>query len=52
MLAAKGIVRFPEISRDGDTGNRAEYFLIGSLVSWVIALAAAFLVWWALSGVV
>lgn len=52
VLAAKGIVRFPEISRDGDTGNRAEYFLIGSLVSWVIALAAAFLVWWALSGVV
>jgi hypothetical protein len=52
VLAAKGIVRFPEISRDGDTGNRAEYFLIGSLVSWVVALAAALLVWWALSGVV
>jgi len=51
VLAAKGIVRFPEISRDGDTGSRAEYFLIGSLVSWVVALAAAFLVWWALSGV-
>ncbi|MEU4017174.1 hypothetical protein AB0E56_18095 [Microbacterium sp. NPDC028030] len=47
MLAAKGIVRFPEISRDGDTGARAEYFLVGSLVSWVIALGAAFLVWWA-----
>jgi len=47
VLAAKGIVRFPEISRDRDTGNRAEYFLVGSLVSWVIALAAAFLVWWA-----
>lgn len=46
MLAAKGIVRFPEISRDGETGARAEYFLVGSLVSWVIALAAAFLVWW------
>ena len=45
VLAAKGIVRFPEISRDGG-GDRAEYFLIGSLVSWVIALAAAFLVWW------
>jgi hypothetical protein len=52
VLAAKGIVRFPEISRDGDTGSRAEYFLIGSLVSWVVALAAAFLVWWALAGVV
>lgn len=47
MLAAKGIVRFPEISRDGETGARAEYFLVGSLVSWVIGLSAAFLVWWA-----
>ena len=47
VLAAKGIVRFPEISRDSAAGNRAEYFLIGSLVSWVIALAGAFLVWWA-----
>ncbi|MFH8251053.1 hypothetical protein ACH3VR_11855 [Microbacterium sp. B2969] len=46
ILAAKGIVRFPEISRDSAAGNRAEYFLIGSLVSWVLALAAAFLVWW------
>jgi hypothetical protein len=49
ILAAKGIVRFPEINRDSAAGNRAEYFLIGSLVSWVIALAAAFLVWWAFS---
>lgn len=46
VLAAKGIVRFPEISRDDDGGDRAEYFLVGSLVSWVVALAAAFLVWW------
>ena len=46
MLAAKGIVRFPEISRDGETGARAEYFLVGSLVSWVMALGVAFLVWW------
>lgn len=49
MLAAKGIVRFPEISRDGGSGARAEYFLVGSLVSWVVALGAAFLVWWAAS---
>ncbi|MGC0367751.1 hypothetical protein [Microbacterium sp. SLBN-111] len=48
VLAAKGIVRFPEISRDGDGGDRAEYFLIGSLVSWVTGLAAAFVVWWSL----
>ncbi|GLJ78642.1 hypothetical protein [Microbacterium imperiale] len=46
VLAAKGIVRFPEISRDDEGGDRAEYFLVGSLVSWVVALAAAFLVWW------
>lgn len=46
VFAAKGIVRFPEISRDSVAGDRAEYFLIGSLVSWAIALAAAFLVWW------
>ncbi|OZD55538.1 hypothetical protein CH252_06675 [Rhodococcus sp. 06-1477-1B] len=46
VLAAKGIVRFPEISRDRDDGDRAEYFLIGSLVSWVTSLAVAFLVWW------
>ncbi|MFE2774354.1 hypothetical protein [Microbacterium resistens] len=47
MLAAKGIVRFPEISRDGHSGARAEYFLVGSLVSWVVALGGAFLLWWA-----
>ncbi|MFI8633436.1 hypothetical protein ACIGEP_12650 [Microbacterium sp. NPDC077663] len=46
VLAAKGIVRFPEISRDSAIGTRAEYFLIGSLVSWVTALGAAFLLWW------
>ena len=48
MIAAKGIVRFPEISRDGENGDRAEYFLVGSMVSWVTALAAVFLVWWTL----
>jgi len=47
VIAAKGIVRFPEISRDGENGDRAEYFLVGSMVSWVTALVAAFLVWWA-----
>ena len=46
MLAAKGIVRFPEISKDGETGARAEYFLVGSFVSWVTALGGALLVWW------
>jgi hypothetical protein len=46
VFAAKGIVRFPEISRDAGSGNRAEYFLVGSMVSWALALAGAFLVWW------
>ncbi|MEO7122894.1 MAG: hypothetical protein ABI400_07205, partial [Lacisediminihabitans sp.] len=45
LVAAKGIVRFPEISRDGAGGSKAEYFLVGSLVSWGIAVALAGLVW-------
>lgn len=45
LLAAKGIVRFPEISRDGATGSKAEYFLVGSLASWAVALAGAGLIW-------
>lgn len=49
FVAAKGIVRFPEISSDRGTGNRAEYFLVGSTVSWVLALGAALLVWWAVA---
>jgi hypothetical protein len=45
LLAAKGIVRFPEISADGRRGSKAEEFLIGSLVSWTIAgLMVAYLV--------
>jgi len=40
LLAAKGIVRFPEISRD-NAGNAAEEFLIGSLTSWLVAGLAA-----------
>jgi len=41
ILAAKGILRFPEISRDDDRngdGSRAEYVLVGSFVSWFLAL--------------
>jgi hypothetical protein len=45
LIAAKGIVRFPEISRDAEGGNRAEYFLIGSLVSWAVALAGVGALW-------
>lgn len=38
VIAAKGILRFPEISRADDDGNIAEYVLVGSFVSWVLAL--------------
>ncbi|MFD1505144.1 hypothetical protein ACFSBG_05585 [Georgenia yuyongxinii] len=40
VLAAKGIVRFPEISEDRRSGSKAEEFLIGSLASWALAAAA------------
>lgn len=38
VVAAKGIVRFPEISRSDTSGNKAEYVLVGSFVSWLLAL--------------
>lgn len=41
LIAAKGIVRFPEIQADHENGNKAEYFLVGSFVSWTLAIAAA-----------
>ena len=37
VVAAKGILRFPEISRDV-AGRKAEYVLVGSFVSWAVAL--------------
>ncbi|WP_448072217.1 hypothetical protein [Georgenia yuyongxinii] len=40
VLAAKGIVRFPEISEDRRSGSKAEEFLIGSLASWSLAAGA------------
>jgi hypothetical protein len=40
LLAAKGIVRFPEISADRRFGSKAEEFLIGSLTSWALAALA------------
>lgn len=44
LLAAKGIVRFPEISADRRLGSKAEEFLIGSLTSWSLAGLAVALV--------
>lgn len=41
LLAAKGIVRFPEISKDDEHGGKAEAFLVGSLLSWSVAWLGA-----------
>jgi hypothetical protein len=38
VVAAKGIIRFPEISRDDTGGSKAEYFLVGSFASWGLVL--------------
>lgn len=43
LVAAKGIVRFPEISADRTNGSKAEEFLVGSLVSWALAAAGGLL---------
>jgi hypothetical protein len=45
LVAAKGVVRFPEISADRGTGSNAETFLVGSLTSWAIAAGGALLIW-------
>ena len=39
VIAAKGVVRFPEIAGDKGEGSKAEEFLVGTLTS--CALAAA-----------
>lgn len=38
LVAAKGIIRFPEISKDTTHGSKAEYFLVGSFASWSVVL--------------
>jgi hypothetical protein len=43
VVAAKGIIRFPEISRDNANGSKAEYFLVGSFASWAVVLVVAVL---------
>lgn len=40
LAAAKGIVRFPEISEDRGSGSKAEEFLVGSLASWALSAIA------------
>lgn len=43
VISAKGILRFPEISKEEKSHIHVvtEYFLVGSLSSWVLALAGA-----------
>jgi hypothetical protein len=43
VIAAKGLLRFPELSSDREQKRihqLTEYFLVGSFVSWLIALSA------------
>ena len=40
IVAAKGIVRFPELSKDTRRGSNAELFLVGSFSSWALVLLA------------
>ena len=52
VIAAKGLIRWPELrakSEERDEQGRStgidavtEYFLVGSFVSWLVALAALF----------
>jgi hypothetical protein len=44
VIAAKGIIRFPEISKDSPGGSKAEYFLVGSFASWGLVVVVALLV--------
>jgi hypothetical protein len=43
VVAAKGVIRFPEISQDS-SGEKAEEFLIGSVSSWILAALVAMFV--------
>lgn len=38
IVAAKGVLRYPEISKDEPDGSKAEYVLVGTFVSWAVAL--------------
>lgn len=43
VVAAKGLLRFPELSSKGEqqrVHQLTEYFLVGSFVSWLVALAS------------
>ena len=43
VIAAKGLLRFPELQSKGEQvriHRLTEYFLVGSFVSWLVALAS------------
>ena len=43
VVAAKGLLRFPELSSETDQAQvhrMTEYFLVGSFASWLVALGA------------
>jgi hypothetical protein len=43
VIAAKGLLRFPELSSDREQERihrLTEYFLVGSFVSWLLALSS------------
>ena len=47
VIAAKGLLRFPELSKEEDSAKIhtvTEYLLVGSLASWTIALACVAIV--------
>ena len=46
VVAAKGLLRFPELQRDERAGpsDVTEYFLIGSFGSWLVAMAGVGLI--------
>lgn len=44
VVAAKGLLRFPELQRETEgPSDVTEYFLIGSFASWLVALGGVFL---------
>jgi len=45
LMAAKGIGRYPELAGDKGHSSKAEEFLIGSLVSWLLAAGFAAYLW-------
>lgn len=49
VVAAKGLLRFPELQRGSESGGPSdvtEYFLIGSFASWLLALGGVALCAW------